>query len=177
VIRYALPLALFVAVVAFLYLGLGRDPTLVPSPLVGKPVPEFELESLSDPARMVTRRDLTGRVALVNAWATWCVSCRHEHPVLVRIADEVGIPVYGLNYKDERPEALAWLARLGDPYVLSAFDPAGRVGIDFGVYGLPETFIVDAEGVIAHKHVGPITPEVWNEELLPIVRRLREASG
>lgn len=170
-LKYGVPLALFVAVVAFLAMGLQRDPSHVPSPLVGKPAPEFTLPSLKAPDRTVSRADLLGRVTLLNAWATWCVSCRQEHPLLVEIARN-GTAVYGLNYKDNRDDALRWLERLGDPYIASAYDPDGRVGIDFGVYGLPETFLLDAEGNVAYKHIGPLTPEVWEQKMLPIVRRL-----
>lgn len=174
-LKYAVPLALFAAVVAFLAMGLSRDPSHVPSPLVGKPAPEFTLPSLTDPARTVSRSDLLGRVTLLNAWATWCVACRHEHPLLLEIA-RAGIPIYGLNYKDDRAAAVRWLERLGDPYVASAYDPHGSVGIDFGVYGLPETFVLDAQGVVAYKHVGPLTSEIWQERILPVVRRLEGGS-
>jgi cytochrome c biogenesis protein CcmG/thiol:disulfide interchange protein DsbE len=149
----------------------------VPSPLVGKAVPEFTLPQLKDPNQALSHRDLTGKVSLLNAWATWCVECRREHSTLVGIAREGRIPIYGLNYKDERPEAIEWLRRLGDPYVASAYDPDGRVGIDLGVYGLPETFLVDAEGRIAHKHIGPIDQHIWDTEFAPIVARLEGRGG
>lgn len=170
--RYLLPLGVFVGLVLLLWVGLSLNPRLVPSPLVGKQVPEFTLPALKDPERIVVRDDMLGKVALVNAWATWCVECRREHPVLVDIATQAKIPIYGLNYKDQRPEALEWLRRLGDPYVFSAFDAEGRVGIDLGVYGLPETFLVAADGTIAHKHVGPIDRRIWEEEFVPVIRAL-----
>jgi cytochrome c biogenesis protein CcmG/thiol:disulfide interchange protein DsbE len=176
-IRYLLPLGVFIALVLLLGAGLGLNPRLVPSPLVGKPLPEFTLEELGDPARTLTRKDFTGQLSLLNAWATWCVECRREHPVLVNIAREGNIPIYGLNYKDQRPDALQWLARLGNPYVASGFDADGRVGIDLGVYGLPETFLVDHTGTIIHKHIGPISEEIWKTEFLPIIERQGRGSS
>ena len=175
--RYLLPLGIFIALVLLLGVALRLNPRLVPSPLVGKPVPEFSLELLRAPAQTLSRGDLTGKVSLLNAWATWCVECRREHPLLVDIAKAGKVPVYGLNYKDQRPDALEWLRRLGDPYVASGFDADGRVGIDLGVYGLPETFLVDADGMIVHKHIGPIDRQIWETEFVPIIERLRGASG
>lgn len=171
-IRFLLPLGVFVALVALLGVGLSLNPREVPSPLVGKPLPEFSLAQLRAPDKTLSSADLTGRPSLLNAWATWCVECRREHPVLLDIARRGDLPIYGLNYKDQRSEALTWLERLGDPYVASAFDADGRVGIDLGVYGLPETFLIDAYGTIVHKHIGPISHEVWESEFLPILRRL-----
>ena len=175
--RYLLPLGVFAALVALLGVGLGLNPREVPSPLVGKPVPEFTLAQLRDPEKSLSRADLEGRPVLLNAWATWCVECRREHPVLVEIARSGQVPVYGLNYKDERPAAIQWLERLGDPYVASGFDGDGRVGIDLGVYGLPETFLVDAYGTIVHKHIGPINRDIWEREFVPALRRLAGGSG
>lgn len=175
--RYLLPLGIFIALVLLLGVGLRLNPRLVPSPLVGKPVPEFSLELLRAPAQTLSRGDLTGKVSLLNAWATWCVECRREHPLLVDIAKAGKVPVYGLNYKDQRPDALEWLRRLGDPYVASGFDADGRVGIDLGVYGLPETFLVDADGMIVHKHIGPIDRQIWETEFVPIIERLQGGSG
>lgn len=176
-IRYLLPLGAFIALVVLLGAGLGLNPRLVPSPLVGKPLPDFSLEQLREPQRSLTRNDLTGKVTLLNAWATWCVECRREHPLLVAIAREGKVPVYGLNYKDQRPEALQWLVRLGDPYVASGFDADGRVGIDLGVYGLPETFLVDEHGTVVHKHIGPISREIWEGEFVPVIERLASGKG
>jgi cytochrome c biogenesis protein CcmG/thiol:disulfide interchange protein DsbE len=176
-IRYLLPLGVFIALVLLLGAGLGLNPRLVPSPLVGKPLPDFTLAQLREPARSLTRNDLTGKVSLLNAWATWCVECRREHPVLVNIARQGEIPVYGLNYKDQRAEAVEWLHRLGDPYVASGFDADGRVGIDLGVYGLPETFLVDPQGMIVHKHIGPINDEIWQRDFVPVIQRLRSGSS
>jgi len=171
--RYLLPLGVFVALVLLLGVGLGLNPREVPSPLVGKPLPDFTLTQLGDPQRSLSRKDLTGKVSLLNAWATWCVECRREHPVLLDIARAGNVPVYGLNYKDQRADAIQWLARLGNPYVASAFDGDGRVGIDLGVYGLPETFLVDEKGVIVHKHIGAISTEIWESEFVPIIERLQ----
>ena len=176
-IRYLVPLGVFVALVALLGVGLGLNPREVPSPLVGKPLPEFTLARLRTPEESISRADLTGRPVLLNAWATWCVECRREHPVLLEIAHRGDIPVYGLNYKDQRSEALQWLARLGDPYVASGYDADGRVGIDMGVYGLPETFLIDADGMIVHKHIGPISREIWQRDFVPVIERMESGSS
>ena len=169
--RFVLP-AGFLALVVLLGVGLGLNPREVPSPLVGKPVPAFDLPRLRDPAQRLANADLRGQVTLVNFWATWCPGCREEHPLLVQIADQTGIPIYGVNYKDTRQPAIDWLERLGDPYVASAFDERGDMGLDLGVYGLPETFVVGPDGVIAYKHIGPIRPEDWEGKLLPVIRSL-----
>ena len=176
-IRYLIPLSLFLAIVAFLAVGLNRDPTLVPSPLVGKPAPEFSMPRLKDPDETVSRSDLLGKISLLNVWATWCVSCRAEHPLLIELANEGQLPIYGLNYKDNRDEAIRWLTQLGDPYVASVYDPAGRLGFDLGVYGLPETFVMDPQGIIAYKHIGPIDADAWENKILPVVQALRKAGG
>ncbi len=176
-IRYLLPLGVFIALVLLLGAGLGLNPRLVPSPLVGKPLPDFALAKLRAPEQTLSRTDLTGKISLLNAWATWCVECRREHPVLVAIAEEGKVPVYGLNYKDQRADALQWLQRLGDPYVASGFDGDGRVGLDLGVYGLPETFLIDEQGMIVHKHIGPISREIWQSDFVPVIERLRSGSG
>ena len=172
-LRYLAPLALFALLVALLFRGLSLDPKLVPSPLVDKPIPAFTLTRLDDPAATISDADFKGKVSLLNVWATWCVSCRQEHEVLVRLAQTGQVDIYGPNYKDNRADAQRWLAQLGNPYIANAFDSDGRVGIDWGVYGAPETFIIDREGIIRHKHVGPITIEILNEEILPIVARLK----
>lgn len=172
-LRYLGPLAIFALLAAFLYRGLSLDPKLVPSPLVGKPVPAFTLTRLDDPATTISDADFKGKVSLLNVWATWCVSCRQEHEVLVQLARSGQVDIYGLNYKDNREDAKRWLVRLGNPYVANAFDSDGRVGIDWGVYGAPETFIIDREGIIRHKHIGPLTIEILNEEILPLVEKLK----
>ena len=175
--RYLLPLGVFIALVVLLGVGLNLNPRLVPSPLVGKPLPDFTLATLRSPDKTLARKDLTGKISLLNAWATWCVECRREHPLLVAIAAEGKVPVYGLNYKDQRADALQWLQRLGDPYVASGFDADGRVGLDMGVYGLPETFLVDARGMIVYKHIGPINREIWESDFVPVIEGLRSGSG
>ncbi len=171
--RYLLPLGVFIALVLLLGVGLSLNPRLVPSPLVGKPLPEFALATLRAPDKTLARKDLTGKVSLLNAWATWCVECRREHPVLLAIAEQGKVPIYGLNYKDQRADALQWLQRLGDPYVASAFDADGRVGLDLGVYGLPETFLIDQQGMIVYKHVGPINGEIWDIDFLRVIQGLQ----
>jgi cytochrome c biogenesis protein CcmG/thiol:disulfide interchange protein DsbE len=169
--RYALPIG-FIALVVVLGVGLSLNPREVPSPLVGKPIPAFDVERLRFPEQRLRDADLKGQVSLVNFWATWCEGCRLEHPLLVRIANESGIPIYGMNYKDERESALALLRQLGDPYVSSGFDLRGDVGLDLGVYGLPETFVVGPDGIIAYKQIGPITEQDWRDKILPVVRAL-----
>jgi len=171
--RYLVPLGIFLVVVAFLYRGLSLDPKLVPSPLVGKPMPAFTLTRLQDPNATISDTDIKGKVALLNIWATWCVSCRAEHEALLELASTGKVDIYGLNYKDERAAAQQWLRQLGNPYVANAFDDTGRVGIDWGVYGAPETFVIDSQGIIRHKHVGPLTTEVINEQILPLVAELQ----
>lgn len=176
-IRYLVPLVGFLVLVGLLAVGLGRDPHLVPSPLIGRPAPDFVLPELRDTERTLTREDLLGQVALLNVWATWCVSCRAEHAVLMAIARQGDLPIYGLNYKDERNAAVRWLDELGDPYVVNLYDPKGRLGLDLGVYGTPESFVLDRTGVIAHKHVGPITPAVWQAEIRPLIEKLKKGKG
>ena len=170
--KYILPLVVFVMLIGFLHFGLYRDPREVPSPLVGKPAPEFQLPRVRAPERTLSKSDLLGKVSLINVWASWCVSCREEHPLLLRVAANQVLPIYGLNYKDARNAAVRWLDRLGAPYTASGSDQSGRVGLDLGVYGVPETFLVDKNGHIAYKHVGPLTEQAWDEEILPRVRAL-----
>ena len=170
---YLLPVAIFAGIGVLLYAGLYRDPTLVPSPLVGKPVPVFELGPVKGRERGLSSRDLRGEVALVNVFASWCVACRDEHPLLMALEREGVLPIHGLNYKDAPADAAAWLDAFGDPYTRIGADPDGRVGLDWGVYGVPETFVVDRNGRIAYKHVGPVTPRVLDEVVLPLVRELR----
>jgi cytochrome c biogenesis protein CcmG/thiol:disulfide interchange protein DsbE len=171
--RYLLPLGIFIALAALLFYGLKLDPRKVPSPLVNKPAPAFTLESLSEPGKTISSDILKGRMSLVNVWASWCPSCRQEHGELVRIARESDVQMIGFNWKDERPAALEMLRRFGNPYVLSVYDPDNQAGIDWGVYGAPETFVVDAEGVIRHKRIGPIDRKVWQEEILPVIEQYR----
>jgi cytochrome c biogenesis protein CcmG, thiol:disulfide interchange protein DsbE len=173
-LRFLLPLAIFVVLVGFLWAGLARDPHEVPSPLVDKPAPAFRLAQLGDPAKKLGPADLKGQVWLLNVWASWCVSCRIEHPLLVALAKAKLVPVIGLNYKDTNDLGRAWLAENGDPYQVSVVDADGRVGIDWGVYGVPETFVVDKTGVIRYKQIGPITLESLQQKILPLVRELQK---
>ena len=176
--RLLVPFGIFVVLVAFLGIGLGLNPREVPSPLIDKSAPDFSVPTVADPARKIGLDDLKeDGVVLFNVWASWCVSCRHEHPLLVALSREGTVPIYGLNYKDDRMAAQQWLGRLGNPYKASAYDQDGRVGIDWGVYGVPETFVVDANGIIRYKHTGPLTREAWENEVLPKVREARGQQG
>jgi cytochrome c biogenesis protein CcmG/thiol:disulfide interchange protein DsbE len=175
--RFALPLGIFVVLIALLAVGLSRDPRLVPSPLIGKPAPEFALPTLAAPDTALRRADLLGEAYLLNVWASWCVACRDEHPLLLELARAGTIRLVGLNYKDERAAAVAWLGERGDPYAVSLFDPEGRLGLDLGVYGVPETFVIDGGGVIRYKHVGPLTAGVVADELLPLIASLGRKGG
>ena len=170
--RYLLPLALFLVLAGFLAVGLQRNPREVPSPLIGKPAPAFSAPQLADPALSVTVEQMRGQAWVLNVWASWCVPCRVEHPLWVEYARTEKVALVGLNYKDKRDDALAWLQRYGDPYRLSLTDPKGAIGIDYGVYGVPETFVIDKEGVIRHKHIGPVTEDAMRDKILPLVRKL-----
>jgi cytochrome c biogenesis protein CcmG/thiol:disulfide interchange protein DsbE len=174
-LRYLVPLLLFALLAGLLYRGLGLDPKVVPSPLIGKPMPAFSLPRLDDPGTTISDDDLRGKVSILNIWATWCTSCRAEHEVLLELARTGKVAIYGLNYKDNRADAQRWLMQLGNPYVANAFDEDGRTGIDWGVYGAPETFIMDRQGIIRHKHIGPLTAPVLEDEILPLIATL-EAS-
>lgn len=174
-LRLLLPFAFFVVLIVFLWLGLSRDPREVPSPLIGKPAPAFTLPLLHTEGKTLGTADMKGQVWLLNVWASWCVSCRIEHPLLVELAKANVVPVIGLNYKDRNADGRAWLAQHGDPYKLSVVDADGRVGIDWGVYGVPETFVVDKDGVIRYKQIGPLTKEALEQRILPLVRELRKA--
>lgn len=177
-LRYLIPLGMFLVLVVFLAIGLGRDPHEVPSPLINKAAPTFRLPQLKDPNKTFSAEDMRGKVWVLNVWASWCVSCRDEHPLLVEYAKTGAVPIYGLNWKDKRDDALAWLGDLGDPYVLSASDLDGRVAIDYGVYGAPETYLIDQNGTIRFKQIGPVTPDVWQDKFLPLVQQLnREGAG
>jgi len=168
-----LPLLLFVGISIFLAIGLTRDPREVPSPLIGKPVPAFLLPPVRGRLLGLATADLKGGVSLVNVFASWCVACRSEHPLLMQIQREGIVPVHGLNYKDQPDDAARWLDEMGDPYTRTGADLDGRVAIDWGVYGVPETFVIDREGRIAYKVIGPISPAVWNETLLPLIQKLQ----
>jgi cytochrome c biogenesis protein CcmG/thiol:disulfide interchange protein DsbE len=171
-LRYLLPLALFGAVVAFLGVGLGLNPREVPSPLIDKPAPAFTLARLDDSSQKISRDDLLGKVWMLNVWASWCAPCREEHPLVIDLARRGLVPVYGLNYKDTAAAATTWLNKLGNPYTATLVDADGRVGIDFGVYGVPETFIIDKRGVVRLKHTGPLTPEVVRTRIEPLLKTL-----
>ncbi|MFT6309971.1 MAG: cytochrome c biogenesis protein CcmG/thiol:disulfide interchange protein DsbE [Porticoccus sp.] len=169
-LRLFIPLFIFALLAALLYSGLDGDPTELPTALAGKPVPAFELTALQDD-RILTEKDLVGEVSLLNVWATWCISCRAEHPTFMRIAEE--IPIYGLNYKDDNTKARKWLQDLGNPYRLNIVDSKGSLGLDLGVYGAPETYVLDRHGIIRHKRVGVVDDRIWQQEILPIVNKLR----
>ena len=171
-LRFLIPLALFVGLAWFLYAGLSLNPREVPSPLIGKPAPAFALPRLDDPTQTVKREDLLGKVWVMNVWASWCAPCREEHPLVVAFARERKVPVIGLNYKDRPGDARTWLERLGNPYVATLIDFDGKVGIDFGVYGVPETFVIDAQGVVRFKHVGVLTRQVINQKIEPLLKEL-----
>ncbi len=170
-LKLFLPLGLFLVLGGFLLVGLRLDPQALPSALLDKPLPTFSLPALGQD-RVVDQVAVTGEVSLFNVWATWCASCRVEHPFLTRLA-ETGVPIYGINYKDEDDEALRWLDELGDPYRVSVVDAEGSLGLDLGVYGAPETYVVDAAGVIRYRHVGVVDERVWSDILEPIIDELR----
>ena len=171
-LKYGIPLVVFALLVGFFAIGLTRDPREVPSPLIGKPAPQFKLTELSAPDRTFTPESMRGKVWLLNVWASWCVSCRVEHPVLLDMSRKKLVPIVGLDYKDQRIDGMKWLTTHGDPYLLSAYDDEGKVGIDYGVYGVPETFVIDKQGVIRYKQIGPITQEALDRKILPLVRKL-----
>lgn len=170
--RFLLPLMAFAVLVVFLAVGLTRDPSEVPSPLIGKPAPGFSLPQLDDASKNFSPATMKGRVWLLNVWASWCVTCRAEHPVWVEFAKTGRIPIIGLDYKDKITDGKQWLAERGDPYLLTAVDADGRVGIDYGVYGVPETYVIDKAGIIRMKHTGPITPAVLQDKILPMIEKL-----
>ena len=169
-----LPLVLFIGLVAFLLVGLTRDPHEVPSPLINKPAPNFKLGQLREPNKTFSPQEMRGKVWVLNFWGTWCVACREEHPLLLEYSKTGAVPIYGVDYKDNRDTAVQMLKEEGDPYVLSAFDPDGRVSIDYGVYGAPESYLIDRNGVIRFKQIGPITREVWQKEILPRAKQLSQ---
>jgi len=171
--RFLLPLGIFVVLVALLAVGLNLNPREVPSPLVGKPAPDFTVPQLNAADQTFSPKEMLGKVWLFNVWASWCVSCREEHPVIVEYAKAGKLPpVVGLNYKDKREDGLHWISRFGDPYLLSAFDGDGRVGINYGVYGVPETYLIDKAGVIRFKQIGPITPDILQTRVVPLLKEL-----
>lgn len=167
------PFVAFVVLAIFLYIGLGLNPHEVPSPLINKPAPAFTLPQLHDTSKRFSSQDMKGQVWLLNVWASWCVSCREEHPVLMSLARQNIVPVLGLDYKDKNEDGEAWLRNGGDPYTLVATDADGRVGIDYGVYGVPETYVIDKQGVIRYKQIGAITHENLQQKILPLIAELQ----
>jgi cytochrome c biogenesis protein CcmG/thiol:disulfide interchange protein DsbE len=162
-----------VIVAGFLFVGLGLNPREVPSPLIGKPAPHFSLPQLHEPEKQFSPKDMMGQVWLLNVWSSWCVTCKEEHPMLMEMAQRNIVPIYGLDYKDKRPDALAWLQRSGNPYVLSAVDAEGRISIDYGVYGVPETYVIDKQGIIRYKQIGAITGQSLQQKILPLIKELQ----
>lgn len=167
-----IPLAFFAALAVTFWLGLGRDPSILPSALINQPMPAFELSAVREGDPVFNNSDLEGRVAMVNVFASWCGPCRTEHPTLVRLAQQRRVPIYGINWKETPAEGRRYLAEAGDPYTQIGSDESGRFALDLGVTGAPETFIVDRHGRVRYKQVGPITPEVWRDEIEPIIRQL-----
>lgn len=172
--RFLIPAAVIVVVMVFLALGLTRNPRKVPSPLIGKSAPTFTAPLLHDPEQTFELADMRGKVWLLNVWASWCVACRAEHDELIAISRGGQVPLYGLDYKDSRQAAVTLLARRGNPYVASVTDPGGEIGMNFGVYGVPETYLIDQNGIIRYKQIGPLTPEVVRNTILPMVKELAE---
>jgi len=171
--RFVVPAAVFGLLLIFFAIGLTRDPSYVPSPLIGKPAPAFSMPLLEDPAGSLSDADLRGQVSLLNVWATWCTGCRQEHGTLLEIASRDDVPIYGLNWKDDNQQARAWLSRLGNPYRATGVDADGRVAIDWGVYGAPETFLIDADGTVLYKHIAPLDIETWEREFVPRIAAAR----
>jgi len=172
-LKYLLPVILFFVLCGFLFIGLYKDPSEVPSPLIGKPVPEFSLPTLQDSSVQFSNKDFLGKVSILNVWATWCFACKQEHPALLELAKRNVAPIYGLNYKDEVSKAKLYLRDFGNPFAANAFDGSGRVAIDWGVYGAPETFIIDKKGVIRYKHIGPISRDDLNNKIIPFIQKLK----
>ncbi len=175
--KFVVPFAVFIILGAFLYVGLYRDPSEVPSPLIGKPAPEFSLPSLQDPAYAVGSKEMLGKTWVLNVWGTWCVGCREEHETLVAISRQKVVPIIGLNWKDEDAAAREWLRQLGNPYAAVATDQVGRTAIDWGVYGAPETFLIGPDGKVLYKHIAPMTFDVWNKEFLPRIQAAQGGQG
>ncbi|MBS0424782.1 MAG: DsbE family thiol:disulfide interchange protein [Proteobacteria bacterium] len=172
--RYLAPLFAFLVLAAFLLVGLTLNPRQVPSPLIDKPAPKFQLNQLQEPDKIMSSDDNLGKVWMLNVWASWCVACRDEHPLLVQLAKTGFVPIYGLNYKDERTTAMQWLKRYGDPYTISIVDSDGKVGIDYGVYGVPETYVIDKKGIIRHKQIGPVTVDSLEKTIIPLIKELQQ---
>jgi len=175
-LRFILPLMAFLVMVVFLGIGLKLDPHEVPSPLINKPAPAFTLPQLHEPQKTFSPADMKGKVWLLNVWASWCVSCRQEHVYLTEFARDGSINLMGLNYKDEPAAAMQWLERLGNPYKISISDIDGMAGLDWGVYGVPETFIIDKKGIVRHKQTGPVDPTILQTIIMPLIEQLKRES-
>lgn len=175
-IKYLLPVILFFVLCGFLFIGLYKDPSEVPSPLIGKSVPEFSLPKLYDNSAQFSNKDFLGKVSVLNVWATWCFACKQEHPALLELAKRNLAPIYGLNYKDDADKAKLYLRDFGNPFIANAFDEAGRVAIDWGVYGAPETFLIDKKGIIRYKHIGPLTLNDLDNKIQPLILQLKNES-
>ncbi len=171
---FLLPAILFGAIAVYFGIGLTKDPRILPSALIDKPAPDFDLPALHDSKPRFATTNLGGEVKIVNVFASWCVPCKIEHPVFMRFSEQNDTPLYGINYKDKKTDALAWLARLGDPYDRIGQDLSGRVGIEWGVYGVPETYIIDKQGRIRYRHVGPVLPKAMAETILPLIEELKK---
>ena len=171
--RFILPFVVFLIVAAFMFVGLGLNPREVPSPLVGRAAPVFTLPQLHEPSKQFSPQDMKGKVWLFNVWASWCTACENEHPVFMELSRQNLVPIYGMDYKDKREDGEAWLRKHGNPYALVVSDAEGRVGIDYGVYGVPETYVIDKQGIIQHKHIGAVTPKILDEKILPLVKELQ----
>ena len=171
--RFILPFVIFMIVAIFLFVGLGLNPHEVPSPLVGKPAPAFSLPQLHEPDKQFSLQDMKGKVWLFNVWASWCTACEYEHPLFMELSRRNLVPLYGMDYKDKREDGMAWLQKHGNPYTLVVSDAEGRVGIDYGVYGVPETYLIDKQGVIQYKHIGVVTEKDLSEKILPLVKELQ----
>jgi len=171
--RFILPFVVFVILVFFLFAGLKLNPREVPSPLVGKEAPVFTLPQLHEPTKQFSPADMKGKVWLLNVWASWCTACEGEHPVFLELSRQNIVPIYGMDYKDKREDGEAWLRKHGNPYTLVVSDAEGRVGIDYGVYGVPETYVIDKQGIIQHKQIGAVSPKIMSETILPLVKELQ----
>ena len=167
--RYILPVIGVLVLIPFLMIGLTKDPTKLPSPFIGKTAPSFDLPALTNPEERVGSASYAGQMVLVNIWATWCIGCRQEHEFLNRLSTQDIIPIYGINWRDNRGDALRWLQQLGDPYVASGYDGDARVGIEWGAYGAPETFLVSADGIVLYKHLGPLNEAIWENLFMPLI--------
>ncbi|WP_394756849.1 DsbE family thiol:disulfide interchange protein [Rhodoferax sp.] len=169
-----IPLGIFIVLVVFLAIGLTRDPHEIPSPLIGKAAPLFTAPNLYEPSPPFSAKDMLGQVWLLNTWASWCVACRQEHPILMEFAKTKTLPIIGLDYKDQNADGMKWLARFGNPYDQAITDKDGRIGIDFGVYGVPESFLIDKAGIIRYKQIGPVTEEALRDKIVPLIRELQK---